>query len=192
VLLEDAHFSVVGEAATGEKSLSEIKKKKPQALLIDILLSDIRELSIMRQLLSGCPDMKIIILAGMVYDNFPRSFLEVKAHAYISKKTSSQKLVDTIGRVFKGETVVEPHMPVSSRSAKYEAQGSCFDVLSNREREIVPLLVKGNNITEIAEKLDISPKTISTYRVSLLQKLRIKNEVALLLLVLQEGWCDKK
>jgi two-component system invasion response regulator UvrY len=183
-LLEEAHCSVVGEAASAEMGLLEIKETNPQVLLIDIRLSNKKELSSVRQLLNDCPEMKIIIMANTVYDNFSRAFLTIKAHAYISKQINKEKLIEIINQVCRGQNV-QPQFPVPMRE-------NYFDILSNREREIMGLLTAGKNINEMAEKLKISPKTVSTYRVSLLRKLHLKNEIDLLLLMLQEGWWNKR
>jgi DNA-binding NarL/FixJ family response regulator len=184
-------IKVVGEAATGEAALAAIREKKPHVILLDINLPDVSGLHISRKLLQQQPQIKIIILTAAPNDIFSHRLLEAGVHGYFTKDTSRDELMNAIKSVYGGERIIGQkianELAIAHTTKKTQ---SIFDELSNREMEVMLMMLRGMPTQTIAEKLFLSPKTVSTYRIHIFDKLKVKNDVELILLAIRHGLVD--
>ena len=192
LLLKDVTgIKVVGETASGEGALSAVREKKPNVILLDIHLPDISGLHVTRKLLQQHPGVKIIILTAAANEIFSQRLLEAGVHGYFTKDSSRDELINAIKAVYNGERVISPKIANALAIAHTTRQTqSVFDELSNREMEVMLMMLRGVPTQTIAEKLFLSPKTVSTYRIHIFDKLKVKNDVELILLAIRHGLID--
>lgn len=181
-------IEVIGECSTGEEAIHAIRDKHPQLVLLDIHLPDVNGFHVAKKLLENNPSIKIIVVTGGVGDLLPSRLFSLGTHGFITKDTDCEELIMAIKKVFQGERVVGSK--IVNQLAFIRAgisNHSVFDVLSNRELEVMFMVLHGADIAHISQKLQLNPKTVSTYRMEIHRKLNIDNDVALLHLAAQNN-----
>ena len=183
-------MEVVGKAADGEEAINLARKHNPDVILMDLQMPGMGGLEATRKLLRIMPDVKILVLTICDNDVFPARLLEEKASGYITKNCKPKDLVDAIKKVHAGQRYISPEIAqklVLKRSSK---EGSPFDILSEREFQVMIMITKGQKVPQIASVLHLSTKTVNTYRYRIFEKLGINNDVELTLLALRHGIID--
>jgi two-component system invasion response regulator UvrY len=183
-------MEVVGKAASGEEAINLARKHNPDVILMDLQMPGMGGLEATRKLLRIMPDVKILILTICDNDVFPARLLEEKASGYITKNCKPKDLIDAIKKVHAGQRYISPEIAqklVLKRSSK---EGSPFDILSEREFQVMIMITKGQKVPQIASVLHLSTKTVNTYRYRIFEKLGINNDVELTLLALRHGVID--
>ena len=185
-------IKVIGEAKDGEEAIRLLSKKgekknKPDVVLMDLQMPGIGGIEATRRLLRIDSSIKILVLT--VCDNivFPRRVLEAGASGYITKGTNVDEMINAIRLVHLGGKYVAPDIAQRMAVTKFADSQSSFDSLSKRELEIMMLVLRGQKARSIAETLNLSPKTVNTYRYRIFDKLDIKNDVELTRLALSHG-----
>jgi len=188
-LLEDqAHITVLAEAASGEEAIKLASELKPEIILMDISMPGIGGLEATHRLLQINPKQKIIILTAHTADPFPKVLLRAGAVGYISKNSGLSEMQIAIETIHKGKSYISPDIAQKlAIAALNPSNDSPFDRLSQRELQIIMLIVQGLRTQEIAKRLCLSPKTISTYRSRLMDKLEVPSVVELMKLAEQHG-----
>ncbi|AIT63776.1 response regulator [Coxiella burnetii] len=189
LLLKDASgVKVIGEAETGEMALASAREKRPNVILLDVHLPDFSGLYISQKLLRQYPETKVIILTSEKNKTFSRRLLEVGVHGYLTKEAEQEELIQAIKEVQKGKRIISPKIASQLAVSKMTSQVSgVLDSISDREMEILLMMVRGVPTETIAQKLHLSPKTVSTYRVAIFKKLNVKNDAELILLGMRQG-----
>lgn len=192
LLIKDIQgIKVVGEAASGEAAFQGVREKKPDVVLLDIHLPDVSGLYVSRKLLQQHPQIKIIILTAAPNEIFSQRLLEGGVHGYFTKDTGRDELMNGIKSVHRGERIISQkianELAIAHTTGKTQ---SVFDELTNREMEVMLMMLRGMPTQTIAEKLFLSPKTVSTYRIHIFDKLNVKNDVELILLAIRYGLVD--
>ncbi|MFW6157245.1 MAG: response regulator [Balneolaceae bacterium] len=177
-------IQVVGEASNGEECLEIFKKKRADLCILDIEMPRKNGIETTRALHEIDPDVKILILSMHIEPEILNEVLEAGIDGYILKNTEKTDLVHSIRSIMKGQQVFsEPVSKIITRKflQKESRDDPSLDGvnLTNREVEILNLIVDGYTSQEIAEKLYISPRTVDTHRANLMQKLELNNTAAL-------------
>jgi len=183
---------VTGEAGTGREAVRQVKNLRPDVVLMDIAMPELNGIEATQQICEACPSTKIIVLS--MYSTSQHIFRAIKAGArgYILKECAGDDVIAAVRAVHRGqiflckeisESVV--HDYIQNRDMA-EARGPLAR-LSDRERQILQLLVEGKTNTKIAELLFLSPKTVETYRSHLMQKLGISDLPALVKFAIHHG-----
>jgi DNA-binding NarL/FixJ family response regulator len=183
---------VTGEAGTGRDAVRQVLNLKPDVVLMDIAMPELNGIEATQQICKARPSTKVIILS--MYSTSQHIFRAIKAGArgYILKESAGDDVINAVRTVNRGqiflckeisESVVRDY--VLSRDIA-EEQGPLAR-LSNRERQVLQLLVEGTSNTRIADLLSLSPKTVETYRSHLMQKLDINDLPALVKFAIQHG-----
>lgn len=183
-------MEVVGKAASGEEAINLARKYNPDVILMDLQMPGMGGLEATRKLLRIMPDVKILVLTICDNDVFPARLLEEKASGYITKNCKPKDLIDAIKKVYSGQRYISPEIAqklVLKRSSK---EDSPFDILSEREFQVMIMITKGQKVPQIASVLHLSTKTVNTYRYRIFEKLGINNDVELTLLALRHGVID--
>jgi DNA-binding NarL/FixJ family response regulator len=182
----------VGEAADGREAVHKITKVCPDIVVMDIVMPELNGIDATMQITAICPDTKIIILS--VYDTTEYIFEALKAGAkgYILKESAGEEVVSAIRRVKSGHRYLSQEISEAVVTDYIKQKGfikekSPLETLSKREREILQLVVEGKSITEIANTLFISSKTVETYKSRILQKLNIKDLPTLVRFAIKHG-----
>ncbi len=189
-MLEDVKgIRVIGEAGTGNEAVQLVRELHPQIVVLDFKLPDITGLEVTNRLLRLDSHLKILVVSSAINDSFPFRILEAGAHGYLIKNASKEELVRAIKSVCAGKRVISPSIASRLALAKIDESksSSTFNELSDREMEILMMVIRGVMVNEIAGRLFLSPKTIHSYRSRLFEKLKVENNVALTLLAIREG-----
>jgi DNA-binding NarL/FixJ family response regulator len=188
-LLDDVPgIEVVCEAMTGEEALSQITEQGPDVVLMDINMPGIGGLEATRKLLHIRPELKIIIVTMHDDDLFPQRLLKAGAMGYLTKGARVEEIVQAIRDVMAGRRYISPLIAQQMALSRFDEEGgSPFESLSERELQVLLMMMDGQSITAISDKLCLSPKTVSTYRTRLYAKLGVQNDIELARLALLHG-----
>ncbi len=188
-LLEDAaDIEVVGEAASGETALEQVQAAAPDVVLMDINMPGIGGLEATRKLLRRNPELRIIIVTMHDDDLFPQRLMKAGAMGYLTKGAQIDEILRAIRAVMAGKRYIAPEIAQQMALSSFDGnEGSPFDSLSEREMQVLLMMMDGQTVSTISEKLCLSPKTVSTYRSRLYSKLGVQNDVELARLALLHG-----
>jgi two-component system invasion response regulator UvrY len=191
-LLDDVRgIKVIAEAESGEQALEKIRRRRPDIILMDVNMPGIGGLEATRKLLKVDPTLKIIALTVHGEEPYPTRMLEAGAEGYVTKGCGLEEMVTAIKTVHKGERYVGDE--IAQQVALGKLPGgvrSPFDKLSQREIQVMLMVTQGYTIQEISDQLCLSPKTISTYRYRLYEKLAVENDVELTHLAMRHGMVE--
>lgn len=174
-------ISVVGVTNSGEDALEILDNIMPDVILMDINMPGIGGVEACRRMLQRFPEIRIIALSVHNDGPIPPQLLKMGALGFISKGSAVEEMVNAIHAVIDGKRFLCSE--VASNLAFQGLPGggaeSPFSKLSQREAEVVNLILQGKSIKEISALLVISDKTVNTYRYRLYDKLKVKNDVEL-------------
>ena len=188
-LLDDAGgIKVVAEATDGEQAIRQVRKRKPDVILMDLSMPGIGGLEATRKITRVSPDMKVIAVTVHDDDPFPARLLEAGASGYITKGCDVGEIIEAIQAVYSGNQYLTPNVAQKLALSLVNKHGkSLMDELTQREIQIMLMVVRGDSNREISEKLCLSPKTTSTYRGRIFEKLGVDNDVELTRFAIRHG-----
>ncbi len=191
-LLEDSkQVKIVGEANCGEDSLKLAQELKPDVILMDVNMPGIGGVEACRHILQRNPAQKIIVLTIHNEQTFPKRMLEIGAKGYLTKECGVDEMLEAIRKVYQGGAYIAPSIAQQlALSLLPGNERNPIDRLSRREFQVMLMISHGLTNAEISEKLCLSPKTISTYRLRLLEKLGAQNEVDLVKIAVEQGMVE--
>jgi two-component system, NarL family, invasion response regulator UvrY len=180
-LLDDLpDVDVVAEAEDGETALSMVKLHQPDVVLLDMKMPGIDGWEVTRRLKKTSPQVKVIAVTALSTEPLPSRVLQLGAMGYLTKESGPEEMAAAIRKVVKGEkylsAAIAQKMAISSLETP---QDSPFDVLSEREMQVMLMITRGLTVQDIAVRLFLSTKTINGYRYRIFEKLGIKNDVEL-------------
>lgn len=176
-------LEVVGEATDGESALREVQILQPDVVLMDVMMPGMDGVEATRRIRASVPGTAVLILT--MYDDDATVFTAMQAGArgYLLKNAEQEEIVGAIRAVVAGQAIFGPG--VAARVLGYFASASArspapepFPQLSEREREILALLAEGRRTSDIAERLFLSPKTVSNQLTSIFAKLEVADRAA--------------
>lgn len=184
-------WTVVGEAETGTEALTLAEKLQPDLILLDLSLPALNGLDALPALRRLAPTAKILILTMHDDRQYLRQALKTGASGYVLKKAADVELLSAVRAVMRGEVYVHPSMtralledllpePVADEMESW-------DSLSEREQEVLRHVALGYTGAEIAAQLNLSVKTVETYRARGMEKLGLRNRAALVRFALKKG-----
>ncbi|MDN5937939.1 MAG: UvrY/SirA/GacA family response regulator transcription factor [Salinisphaera sp.] len=188
LLSEETDFDVVAEAANGEDAVQLARELVPDVVLMDINMPGIGGLEATRRILQQNPDTKIIVVSMYQEEPYPNRLLEAGAMGYLSKDSAADEVVTAVRQVAAGKNYVASE--IASRlaiSLIKGSGGSPFDTLSQREMQVAMMVTQGHSTQAISDSLCLSPKTVSTYRYRLFEKLDVHNDVGLTRMAMRYG-----
>lgn len=179
-------IQVVAEANNGDELLEKLPITTPDLLLLDMAMPGKCGVDLVSHIKSRYPDLKILVLSMHDDASIVLRAMKAGASGYISKNCSPQDLLDAIRKVVATGKYLSPQMAEQlAYASAVQDQDDIELILSEREREILRLIVEGKRISEIAEQLFISDKTVSTHKSHLLRKLGLRNVAELVRYALQ-------
>ena len=191
LLEKNPAIKVVGEAEDGRSAVRLADKLKPDIVILDVAMPDLNGIEAARQIIADNPDVKVIALSMHSDRRFVAEMLKAGASAYLSKDYVFDELESVIRTVMADKIYLSPDISgvvvenYVRQTAKPES--SAFSVLSDREREVLQLLAEGKTAKEIAEKLNVSIKTVETHRTNIMNKLDIHRLAELTKYAVREG-----
>lgn len=190
ILDEAPDIEVVGEAASGEDALPQIRRLKPDVVLCDLHLPGISGLEVTERVVRGDCGSRVIAVSVMEDGPMPRRLLEAGASGYVGKACDPAELLKAVRDVSRGKKYLASAIAQGMALAGIAGDASPFDALTPRELEVALLLNQGMRQEAIARRLSLSAKTINTHKSRLFEKLAIRDSIALARLVSQYGLVD--
>ena len=187
MLADVRDIRVVGEACSGEDALRLVRELKPQVVLMDIQMPGIGGLEATRKLLQAHPEVHILAVTACNEEPLPSMLMKAGASGYVTKGTPLPDMLAAIRSVSVGQPYLSSDVAQEIAINSLQKTETPFDVLSEREVQVALMIVNCQNNQEIADRLNVSPKTISTYRARIYEKLRIDSDVKLTLMALRHG-----
>jgi len=181
-------LQVVGEADSGEDAITAARELRPNVILMDLLMPGIGGLEAIRRIAQMDFDSKIVVLSACEDQPFPIQALKAGAAGYLTKGVNAEELHTAIRRVFLGKRYLGGEIAqMLAASAWEEREGGPFDTLSNREMQIMMMVVNCHKVSDISSSLHLSPKTVNSYRYRIFEKLNVSSDVELALLAARYG-----
>jgi DNA-binding NarL/FixJ family response regulator len=193
LLTSDSRFEVVGEASEGETALSAADSLHPDIVVMDVSLPGLNGVQATRQIKARHPNMRVVALTVHEEGGYLRSLLDAGASAYVLKRSASHELVRALQVVGEGGTYLDPGMAgqLVGRLVRNVPQVGAAPGLSDRETEVVKLVARGYSNKEVAAKLDVSVKTVETYRYRAIEKLGLRGRADLVRYAIEQRWLDE-
>ena len=180
---------VVGEFASGEEAIKAVRADPPDLVLMDVNMPGIGGIEATRKILQFAPDVRIIAVTVLSEEPFPNQLLDAGARGYLSKGSSSEEMFEAIRAVMRGQHYISREIAQKLTLASFRNRGesSPLSTLSAREMQIMLMITRGQGTQQISDSLFLSPKTVSTYRHRLYEKLDVSNDVELTHLAMRHG-----
>ena len=187
-------FEVVGEAHDGHHTLQQVEKLKPDIVLLDILMPGLNGLDALARIRASFPDVRVLILSMYSAEEYVLKAMQSGAHGYLVKSDSPMELELALNALSQGDTflssAVSKHVIAGylrRQTRKGAEQADSFGTLTSRQREVLQLIAEGHTCKEIAAKLEISHKTVESFRSQIMQHLDVHDTAALVRYAIGKG-----
>lgn len=191
LLAEVPDLAVVGQAGSGEEAITMVRDLVPNIVFMDIRMPGIGGLEATQRILSQHPEIKVIVVSAFNDEVYPATLLKAGASGYITKNADTEEIKIAVQTVLSDNIYVSPQLAqmlvVSGMSNNAK---SPLAQLSQRELQIAELITSGKRANDVAITLNISPKTINTYKYRIYEKLGVTNDVELTLAAVKYGLVD--
>lgn len=192
ILLEAVpEFHVVGEAADGQEAVQLVERLRPHVLVLDLMMPGLNGLDVLRQVTQYAPKTNVIIFSMYADISYVLEALKNGASGYVLKRANVDKLVEAIRHVMAGRRYLSPPLSEADINGLMEktaaSKSDPYELLTDRQREVLQLIVEGYTNGEIAESLVISTRTVEFHRSNLMRKLGARTQADLIRIALQRG-----
>ena len=181
ILAEEFHKARFGEAESGAETIQQVRQGDWDVLILDISMPDRGGLEVLKDVKAIRPKLPVLVLSVHPEDQYAVRTLKAGAAGYLTKETAPDKLVEAVNKAVSGGQYVS--VSLGERLAddvRKGRDGLPHEGLSDREYEVVCMIASGKLVSEIADELSLSVKTVSTYRTRALEKMGIKSNAALM------------
>ena len=194
VLRHDPNFEIVGQAGDGQVAQQMILDAKPDVLVLDARLPVLNGLELLRRVTKQLRNLRILVFSGHENPVLIREMLEAGAHGFVEKTAGLIELKKGLETVANGGTYFGPAVSGLLRNvvANPSVTTTTKDFLTPREREILQLVAESYSTKEIAQKLNISVKTVDNHRTNLMRKLDLHNVASITRYAMQIGLIENE
>ena len=183
-------LDILAKLDNGSEVLPFLRKHQTDLILLDINLPEVDGLTLLKQVKSSHPEIKILILTQYDKAAFIQSAIEAGADGYLLKNLSRDQVLEAISKVLAGETFFAKEA-MDTLVISMRRQGTAHEVkITKREKEVMILLAKGFTVNELADKLFISSHTAETHRRNIMAKMKFKNRAELTIYAKEHGYLD--
>ena len=192
LLLATSDVTIVGEAATGPDALQMIEATLPDVAVVDVSLPGLNGIELSRRLGVSCPGVRLLALTIHEDRAYVQQMLQAGVRGYMLKRSAAEDLARAIRAVMEGGVYLDPAiagkaLPGETGPGVAESGGS----LSQREERVLRFTSRGLSNKEIAGRLEISTKTVETYKARALEKLRLHSRADIVRYGAAHGWLDE-
>ncbi|OHE58079.1 MAG: DNA-binding response regulator [Thermodesulfovibrio sp. RBG_19FT_COMBO_42_12] len=191
IISETPDMAVVAEASNGEDVLEKVSANKYDVILLDISMPGRSGLDILRQLKIEKPKLPIMMLSVHPEEQYAVRALRAGASGYLTKESAPDELIAAIRKISQGRKYVSSSL---AEKLAYElgidVKKLRHEVLSDREFQVMCMFASGKTVKEIAAELSISIPTIRTYRIRILEKMKMKNIAEIIHYAVKQGLVD--
>lgn len=191
ILADELGIAVAFEAASGEEALARLAETACDVLLLDLALPGQSGVDILRTLRQRYPELRVLVLTGYPEERYALAMLRNGADGYLCKECGRDELLRAVRTVAQGRRYLSPRMAeLLADEATGDSHESPHRHLSERELQVFLRLARGQSVSEIGRALNLSVKTVSTYRTRLLEKLGVASNAELAAYALRNGLLD--
>jgi DNA-binding NarL/FixJ family response regulator len=184
-------MEVVGEAADGRAACVKAKELKPDIIVMDLSMPELSGVQATREVRRQSPEVRVIALTVHEERSYLRELIEAGASGYVLKRSAAEDLVHALRVVARGDVYLDPSVAavfVGKISRSHAQRSSVEADLSDRETEVLQLIAQGHSNKDIAGRLDLSVKTVETYKARSMEKLGLTGRADIIRFALQKGW----
>ncbi len=190
LLSMDSGIEVVGEATNGREAVEEVTHLSPDVVIMDIAMPQMDGLEATRRIHKQNPDVKVVVLTQYDNQEYILSSIKVGAAGCIPKHALATDLIAAVHTVYKGDSFLYPSMATmvveNLRQASTEKEDR-YENLTNREREVLKLIIEDYTNEEIGKMLVISIKTVRNHRANIMEKLQVQGHSGLVKYAIRKG-----
>ena len=191
LLADIGDMQVIGHATSGEEAVQLCRDLKPDVVLMDVRMPGIGGLEATRKITARDPGIKVIAVSAWDDDPLPSRLLQAGASGYVAKGAPFEDVVKAIRKVMAGQRYLSATVAEQMALKQFDnGESSPFAKLSERELQIALMVVNCEKVAAISEKLNLSPKTVNSYRYRLFEKLGIESDVELTRMAIRLGLVD--
>ncbi|HWZ34318.1 MAG TPA: response regulator transcription factor [Bryobacteraceae bacterium] len=188
LLSQEPDLEVVGEAEDSEQVLRQAADSKCDVVILDLAMPGRGGLDALRELRRQHPHLPVLILSMHSEDQFAVRAIRAGASGYVSKETAGSEVVKAVRKVLTGKKYVSPGLAeMLANALDQDLDRPPHEALSDREFQILSKIASGMTVSEIAEEISLSVKTVSTYRSRVLEKMSMHTNAELTRYALQNG-----
>lgn len=181
IIVEEPDLTVAGEAQTAQQVLDLVRQRDWDVVVLDISMPGRSGLEVLKELKQERPRLPVLVLSMHPEEQFAVRALKAGAAGYLTKESAPEELITAIRKVLGGGKYVNATQAEKLAFAlAASSERSPHETLSDREYEVLRLIGSGRTVSEIAEQLSLSVKTISTYRARILDKMNLRNTAELM------------
>jgi DNA-binding NarL/FixJ family response regulator len=193
-LLEaQAGWTVVAEAADGNKAVELISRLQPAVAIVDVMMPGLNGLEVVRRVKRKAPDTRVVMLSMHADEPYVAEALRGGATGYVLKGTNMGTLVEAVRKVLAGQRYLSPPLSAGAIDAYLQRASEAgrpidsYELLTTRERQVLHLAARGRTNGDIAEQLAIGLRAVEVQRASLMRKLRLATQADLIRYAAQRG-----
>lgn len=191
IIADSPHFTVSDEAGDGPELLDKVRKEDFDVIILDLKMPGMDGLDVLKQLKIEKPRIPVIILTVHPEAQYALRILRAGASGYLTKESVSAELITAIRKVHRGGKYISPGLAEKIAFAlDTDSEKMLHETLSDREYQVMYMIASGKTVTEIAEEINLSVKTISTYRARILEKMNMKTNAELTRYAFQNSLID--
>jgi two-component system NarL family response regulator len=189
ILEKDGTFSVVGEASSGRDGVRLAQEFHPDVVVMDVAMGDMNGIEATRQIRALAPHSRVVALSSHSDRRYVKAILDAGASGYILKANAYDHLARGVSAAAQGLNYLSPEVTaeIIESALQRGTDGSVYEILGAREREVLQLLAEGLTSSEIAQRLHVSTSTIETHRRNIMRKLALHNVADLTKYAIREG-----
>ncbi len=192
ILEETSRMEVVGEASDGREAVQMALDKEPDVIVMDVAMPHLGGMEAIRQISKRLPAVKVLVLSMYSDESYVVQMLEAGAKAYLLKDSADTDLVEAVLAVSNGKSFFSPLiskilLDEYVRQLQEKGVSDRYELLTEREREILQLIAEGKTSREIAELLNLSTSTVDTHRGHIMEKLDLHNPYEVVLYAVRKG-----
>ncbi len=192
ILADAGDIEVVGEAKDYGELSGLLRENACDVLVLDISMPGKNGIEVLKAVHERTPRLQVLILSMFPEDQYAVRALKAGAAGYVSKEAAPEKLVDAIRLAARGKKYITPEVAqaLAAQLNDGEAPENPHEALSDREFETLRLIAAGKKLSEIAETMSLSPKTVSVYRARLMEKMKLRTNAELTHYAVKHGLVD--
>jgi len=180
ILADTKDIVVAAEAENGLEAVKLCRKNECQVMLLDISMPDRNGIEVLKQVKKETPKLSVLMLSMHREDQYAIRALKAGAAGYLNKQSAPKELVNAIRQVSKGQKYISSALAQElARQIGEDQDRPLHETLSDREYQTLTMIASGKSVTDIANELTLSVKTVSEYRSRLLAKMKLKNSAEL-------------
>lgn len=192
MLAGEVGLEIAFEAGSGEEALERLRECACDVLLLDLALPGLSGIDVLRAVRQRHADIRVLVLTGYPEERYAKTMIRNGASGYLCKECRREELLKAVHALGQGRRYLSPHMTeLMAAEMAGEHRQAPHQHLSERELQVFLRLARGQSVSEIGASLNLSVKTVSTYRSRLLEKLGVASNAELATYALRNGLAEE-